>query len=388
MSPLFAPITIAGRTIRNRIVMPPMVCFGWGDDEGLVSEKHVAHYEALARGGTGLVILEAHAVSKAGRLARSQLGLWSDTHVAGLRRLADVCHRHGAVVLVQIHHAGSRTPLDVCEPSLAPSDVYEEKRRARAMSTEEIGAVQQQYVDAALRAQHAGIDGVELHGAHGYLLCQFMSPVANQRTDSYGGSREKRMRFGAEVVRKVRAAVGADFILGYRMGGNEPSLDDGAAIAQELERSGVDLLHVSSGLGGGAAVEAPGGFGHNWFVYMASEVRRHVRVPVIAVNCIRTPQQAEDILSRDLADMTAIGRAMLVDPEWAAKAQDGREILACLNCNPCRWFVDGERCVALRKQQATNSSSLIVRRSRSSSLTDSSRMGGNGWPDLDPGGRR
>jgi 2,4-dienoyl-CoA reductase-like NADH-dependent reductase (Old Yellow Enzyme family) len=329
-----------------------MVCFGWAGDDGFVTDRHVAHYEARAQGGVGLIILEAHAINKAGRLASRQLGLWSDEHIPGLRRIADACHKHGAVVLVQIHHAGRNTPKDVCVPSLAPSDENTEKRQARAMTIDEIRATEQEFVDAALRAEQAGLDGVELHGAHGYLLCQFMSPITNQRSDAYGGDIAKRMRFGAETVARIRAAVKSDFIVGYRMGGNEPTLEEGIAIAQELERRGVDLLHVSSGISAGDPPVAPEGFGHSWIVYHGSQIRKHVRVPVIVVYGVKTPEQALDIAGRELADFVAVGKGLLVDPEWANKAREKREILTCLGCaTGCRWFVDSTKCLRLKKSR-------------------------------------
>jgi len=355
MPSLFSPIRIRNLTLKNRIVMPPMVCFKWAGDDGLVTDRNVAHYEARARGGVGLVIVEAHAVNRLGRLASGQLGLWSDEHVPGLRRIAEACHRHGAAVLVQIHHAGLNTPRDICSPALAPSDIDDGKRLARAMTLEEIRATQQDFVAAARRAEAAGCDGVELHGAHRYLICQFASPITNRRTDGYGGDLARRTRFVREIVEGIRAAVRPDFVIGCRMGANEPALENGIAIAQELERAGVDLLHVSSGISEGDPPSAPEGFGYGWIAWMGTEVKKHVSVPVIAVNGIKTPQQAAGLVERGMADLVAAGRAMLVDPEWAAKAADGRPITPCRSCSPCRWFVDSRRCPAIRamKKAAT-----------------------------------
>ena len=339
--------------------MPPMVCFGYTGDDGMVSDKSVHHYEARARGGVGIIVVEATCVSKDGRLANSQLGIWSDDHIAGLSRIAGVCHQYGAAVLIQIHHAGHKSALAVNAQPSAPSDYHNGNVNARAMTIDELTEIQQDFVDAACRAQKAGFDGVELHGAHGYLISQFMSPSTNLRTDQYGGSSANRMRFGLEIVERIRVACGPDFIVSCRMGGNEPTIDDGIIIAKELERCGANLLHVSAGIGSGTDPAVPDGFAFSWIVYAGSCIKQNVSVPVIVVSGIRTPQQAEAVLAAGLGDFVAVGKGLLVDAEWANKAREQREVITCLSCKKCRWFVDGRHCPRMKQAEKNKSGAVI-----------------------------
>lgn len=349
MADLFTPYELKGISIKNRIVMPPMVCFGWAGREGLVTEKHIRHYEARARGGVGLIILEAACVNPDGRLADSQLCLWSDDHIKGFEEIARACHRYGARVLVQIHHAGLQTAKKVSGDPVAPSEVREKDRHARALTPEEIHSIQEDFTVAAVRAEKAGLDGIELHGAHGYLISQFMSPVINKREDQYGGSLENRTRFALEILAAIKGRVGNRFIIGYRMGGNEPTLENGIAIARILEQAGVDLLHVSTGISAGKEITVPEGFPYNWIVYSGTRIKEQVKIPVIAVNGIRTAEQAGGLIENGLVDFAAIGRGLLADPEWANKAQKGEEALTCLHCKTCFWAASaGQRCPRAR----------------------------------------
>lgn len=344
MDTLFSPITINGVAIKNRIVMPPMVCFGWAAEDGLMTDKHLKHYEARAKGGTALIILEATAVEKDGRLADTQLGVWSDDHIAGLRELGRRCHAHGAVVLVQIHHAGLKTPLSVTPVAVGPSVSEKVERPARALTIGEIEQIKNEFVSAARRVKEAGLDGVELHGAHGYLLGQFASRVVNHRTDEYGGGLESRMRLTTEIISAIKKQAGVGFIVGCRMGCNEPALADGLDIADALVSAGIDLLHVSAGSSGSDWPTPPEGFSYNGLVYGGTEVHRHVAVPVIVVNGIRTPRQAAWLVENGLTDLVAIGHSHLADPNWATAAREGRDPLACQTCKPCHWYKDGQTC--------------------------------------------
>lgn len=344
MPQLFSSLQLKNTEIKNRVVMPPMVCFGWANDDGYTTEQHLQHYEARAKGGTGLIVLEAHCVAKSGRLANSQLGIWSDDHIEGLRKLAQVCHRHGAVVIVQIHHAGLQTAPGIVETAIGPSEKIAVNRKTAAMTLEKIYTLQQAFIDAAIRAEKAGLDGIELHGAHGYLIDQFMSPITNQRTDLYGGELINRARFAKEIICGIRKATQDSFILGYRMGGNEPGLEEGIQIARLLEAAEVDLLHVSAGIGSNNLPTVPENFPYNWIVYCGTEIKKQVNIPVIVVNDIRTPERAAYLIEQGLADFVAIGRGLLVDPAWAQKAQQREQITSCLNCKKCRWFDDGSKC--------------------------------------------
>lgn len=345
MSNLFSSINIKGFEIRNRIVMPPMVCFGWSDNDGFVTEEHVEHYDRRSKGGTGLVIVEATCIKKDGRLASTQLGIWSDEHIEGLKRITEVCHKNGAVILIQIHHAGFKTPQDVLAPALAPSDMEKDGQKiARALTIDEIHSIQEDFLAAAKRAKAAGFDGIELHGAHGYLINQFVSPFANRRDDEYGGSFDNRMRFGLEIIKKIKTELGENFIIDIRMGANEPDAEAGVQIARAYEEAGVDLLHVSAGIGSGQYPAVPEGFEYNWIVYCGTEVKKNVTIPVIVVNDIRTPERAAYLVENNLADFTAIGKGLLVDSSWAKKAVNKEEIVSCLKCLKCAWYRNGKLC--------------------------------------------
>jgi NADPH2 dehydrogenase len=349
MSKLFESYTLKNHNIKNRIVLPPMVCFGWTDDKGFVSDRHVKHYKKIAESGTGLIILEATCINKNGRLSNTQLGIWSDEHVEGLSRISAACRKHGAVVLIQIHHAGFMSPKTVAYPSVAPSEMITEKVNARALTIQEIKDIQQDFIKAAARAEKAGFDGIELHGAHSYLINQFMSPVANKRTDEYGGDLSGRSRFALETIKGIKEVVGKDFIIDYRMGGNEPMLEDGIQVAKILESAGVDILNISSGIRSEEMPEAPEGFPYHWIVYNGTEIKKHVGIPVIVVFDIRTPERAAYLVDNGMTDFVAIGKSQLADHNWTKHAIEKEDIVSCLKCPRCSWYSDGEKCPRYNK---------------------------------------
>ncbi len=344
MNNLFSNITIKGHKIKNRIVVPPMVCFGWSNDSGIATKAHIDHYENLAKGGAGLIILEAHCVQKNGRLSNDQLGIWSEDHIDGLKLIADACHKHGAVVIIQIHHAGLKTPNNVRKVPVSPSYYHKDGQTALELTLEEISEIQENFVLAAKRAEIAGLDGIELHGAHGYLIDQFVSPVINKREDNYGGDLPSRMNFVKEIIEKIKTSVSKDFILGYRMGGNAPTLNQGIEIAKQLQCLGIDLLHVSAGISDGSLPKVPVDFPYNWIVYLGTEIKKYITIPVITVNGIRTKSQAEFIIEKNMADFVALGMAHLVDSNFANKVKGNLQPISCLECKKCKWFTDGTKC--------------------------------------------
>ncbi|NLI61064.1 MAG: NADH:flavin oxidoreductase [Clostridiales bacterium] len=343
---LFLPITIKGKNIRNRAVMPPMVFFERAGDDGFVTDEHVEHYRARAKGGTGLIIVEATCIEKNGRLSDCQLGIWSDEHISGLSRIVQACHEYGSVVMLQLHHSGLRTPSSVTEIPVGPSK--NNQKPSRALTIDEIEAIKEDFTKAALRAQEAGFDGIELHGAHGQLLNQFVSPVTNQRTDEYGGDLKGRMKLSLDIIYNIKKELeGKRFIIGYRMGGNEPTLKDGIKIAKLLEEAEVDLLHVSGGISSPdiALPQPPQTFPFHWIVYCGTEIKKNVSIPVIVVEGIRTAKQASLIMDNRLADFVSVGRGHLVDPFWTKKAMNQLEAIPCLECKPdCHWFENGDLC--------------------------------------------
>ena len=350
MADILDSLVIKKIELRNRVVYPPVVVF-FADGSGTVTDKHVRHYRRIAEGGTGLIIIEATCVQRDARLAPEQLGLWEDAQVAGMAAIADACHAAGAKVLVQIHHGGLKTHEKVSTEPICPSVVLGTgaeagKRLARAMTVEEIVQVRQDFVDAAARAKQAGLDGVELHAAHGYLLNQFASPGINRREDDYGGDLGGRLRLATEVIRGIRDEVADErFLIDVRMGCNDPDLGGGIAIAKHYEGAGADLLHVSAGMGSDAdRPDPPAGYPYNWIVFGGERIAEEVKIPVIAVNGIRSHGEARDLLTRSVA-LVALARGHLVDPSWAGKIAYGADIVTCLDCEPrCHWFRDAPGC--------------------------------------------
>jgi NADPH2 dehydrogenase len=365
MSNLFSEIVVNGKRIKNRVVMPPMVCFEFPTRNGQLTEAHIKHYSDRAKGGVGLIIIEATCVNSRGRLSEGQLGLWADDQIIGFKKIAEACHKHDSVVLVQIHHAGLAVFPTVTKDIFAPSDFRGQTRftspetnlKAREMTQDEIRVVQNEFVGAAIRAKKAGLDGVEFHGAHGYLINQFLSPLINHRVDAYGGNLIKRTRFMKEIITGTRKSCGKDFIIGCRMGSNEPDLTSGIAIAQEFEKAGLDLLHVSSGMStllkadSGEGFPVPPGFEYNWIVYGGTQIKNNVKIPVIVCNGITSPPRAAALIEKGLADFTAIGKGLLVDPDWVNKAQQKKDPIPCISCQICAYFRPEMVCPQIKKRK-------------------------------------
>lgn len=342
---LFAPASLGRMNAKNRLVMPPMV-LNYADARGRVTDRYLAHIERVARGGIGTMVLEASYVSEDGKGFACQLGIHSDDCLAGLRQLADAAHAHGALIGPQLYHAGRQssakiTGTQLLAPSPLPCPLMQEV--PREMSEQDIERVVAQFAAAAKRARAAGFDFVEIHGAHGYLLMQFLSAFSNQRKDEYGGSLENRLRFPLAVVRAVRDAVGPEFTVLYRISGEEGipgglTLEETMVAAKALEDAGVDALHVSVGSYGSYVqgrmippMSMPDGVNAG----LAAGIRKQVSIPVIAVGKCREPDLAETLLKEDKADFVAIGRSLLADPDWPSKASEGRaeDINHCIACN-------------------------------------------------------
>jgi len=333
---------IKNTRIRNRICVPPMVCFNWSDDSGYVTDKNVEHYRAIARGGAGLIIQEATCVTKEGRLHNTQLGIWEDEQIPGLRRITETVHKEGAPIFVQIHHAGI---VGINNEAFCP-DSYVLKRgknekAGRKMSLEDIKNIQQAFIQAARRAYEAGYDGVELHGCHSYLISQFLNSRVNKRDDIYGAEPE---RFVLEIMEGIRKLVPEDFVIGIRLGAFEPTLEDGIRHAKVLEDNGIDFLDISYGFSGEDEPFKPEGFPLKDVIYAAGEFKKKCKVPVFAVNGLRVPEDAKEALRLTDVDMVDIGRSILVDYEWSRKALEGKETGRCLDCSVCQWRIDSQKC--------------------------------------------
>lgn len=345
MAALFTEITLKGKKVRNRTVLPPMVCFGWAKADGHVTERHIKHYTARAEGGAGIIIVEATCVSPLGRLSMDQLGLWERGQLPGLGKIAAACTKNGALPLMQINHAGLKTAEGSADIALGPSADAKRPEKSRALEIDEISGIAEAFVRTAVLAREAGFAGVELHGAHGYLLSQFASPYTNLRSDKYGGALENRLRLHCEINNGIRQACGGDFIIGIRIGCNEPDIEGGVAVAMHLEKNGFDLIHVSASGHSRNKPEIPEGFEYNWIVRGGCIIRKAISLPVIAVNDIRTPERASYLIEEGLVDFVAIGHDWLTDPMWAIKAENNEKINVCLRCKKeCSWFSKPEGC--------------------------------------------
>jgi NADPH2 dehydrogenase len=355
---LLSPLCVGEFTLPNRIVMPPLVIWKAGLD-GMVTQQHVDHYARSA--GPGLCIVEATAVSPEGRLAATQIGAWNDEQVAGLGRLAATIHGWGGIAGIQIHHAGIRGTKERNGglPTLVPTLDGDAPEGAVELTSESIRRVIDAFAAATKRCIDAGFDVIELHGAHGYLGSQFLSPASNRRTDEWGGPIENRARFLVECARAARVAInsaGRPAVLAVRIGiadGGDPPLtiDDGCAAADMLVDAGVELLDISNG---GSQPARHDDWTRVTTLELARIARGRVNRPVIGVGGVKSADDAEELLHAGVADLVAVGRAMLADQRWAAKIIDGTpdQIDRCIDCKPrCFHFTEPEKCPPRRAQQ-------------------------------------
>jgi 2,4-dienoyl-CoA reductase-like NADH-dependent reductase (Old Yellow Enzyme family) len=347
----FDSITIDGVDIRNRFVRSAT----WDStatDDGEVTDASVKMIENVARGGVGLIVTGYAYVSDHGKAAVRQLGISHGRHTAGMRRLVKVAHDHGARIAAQIAHAGINLLLlgHADRVALAPSKTEGHRSPHRAMTSAEVEEIVRDFGAAAERAAEAGFDAVQLHGAHGYLMSQFLSPLTNRRTDEWGGSPEGRRRFHVEVLRSVRRAVGESFPVWMKMGlrdytDNGLQLSEGLAALRVLCAEGLSAVEISVGLGiRSARVQRPEDEECPYFREDSAAAKRAVDIPVMLVGGIRSLAMAEDILRRGHADMISVSRPLIREPGLIARWQRGDTAPAkCISCNKCFGFgVRGE----------------------------------------------
>ena len=351
--PLFRTIKFASVTARNRVVMAPMVTnFADPDDE--VTDRQVAYYAERARGGVGTIIVEASPVRRDVRISSRQVGSYDDRHIPGLARLARAIKSNGAIAILQLNHGGPKAmPGPGGQAESASPVAIRVGSVPRPLTAEELRRVKRDFVSAAARAKEAGFDGVELHGAHLYLLSAFLSPFTNKRTDEYGGSVSNRTRLIRETIGEIKTELGADWPVWVRIHaceGLEPglSLEEGQEAAKILAGAGADAIHVSAytlpinkkitGLviirvGAIPVKDTPPGP----FLGYAAAIKKAVNVPVIAVGKLDDPSLASSAIADGKCDMTALARQLICDPYWSAKVESGRaeEIVHCTYCNSC-----------------------------------------------------
>lgn len=339
---LFAPGKIGNIEVKNRYVMTAMGTRS-ADENGDPSPKTLAYYSARAKGGVGLIVTGAVQVERSLRNAGGSCLANRDERIPGLKALADAVHAQGAKIVMQLVHPGARNPMP--GPIPTPSGIAAfPNQTAREMTQQEIRDMIEDFTSAALRVKQAGFDGVEFHGAHNYLIHNFLSPHFNHRTDAYGGSFENRFRFLKEIYEGAREKVGPDFPILVRISADEylpdgHHLDEGIKVAMELEKLGVAAVDVSVGgaSNGRSHTIEPMSYPEGWRKHLALAVKKMVRVPVIATTVIRHPAYAETLLAEGYMDFVGCGRNNLADPEWMKKAMEGREvdIRHCISCCRC-----------------------------------------------------
>ncbi|MEE8471709.1 MAG: FAD-dependent oxidoreductase [Dehalococcoidia bacterium] len=343
---LFEPVRMGTLELKNRLVMPPMFSH-LAEPGGTVSPAMIDYYARRARGGMGLIEVELTAIDPHQFTSPLQLRISDDSYIPSLAGLAQGIKENGARAAIQLHHPGRQalsrvTGRQPVGPSPIASSVNPET--PRELTVEEIRGLVDLFAQAARRAGEAGFDAIELHGAHGYLLCQFLSPRSNHRRDEYGGDIRGRARFPLEIVAAIRREVGRDFPIIFRFSADEHTeggltLEETRPLARMLEAAGVDALHVSAGTDGTLAwAIQPILLRRGYLVPLAAAIKEEVGVPVITVGRINDPKLAESILEQGKADLVAVGRPLLADPDFASKAREGRpgEVKRCIACNSCR----------------------------------------------------
>ncbi len=325
MPSLFTPMELRDRRVRNRIVMPPMATEK-ATEEGEVTEEHLEHYGERAGSEVGTIIVEHTFVRPDGRASERQLAIHDDSMIEGLSRLAEVIREGGALAILQITHAGGTGIGDGMQLRGAGSVPVPQRNypAPKPFTAEELPRLAQDFAKAARRALRAGFDGVELHGAHAYLLNQFLSPLSNDRGDSYGGDLAGRAKFPLEVVQTVLEEVGDEMLVFYRLGAQDAidgglTLEEGATFGEWLTRAGVHLIDVSGSMGG----SRPEGMKHEgYFMDAGSAVRDAASpTPVMVAGGVVNACTADEFVKREVVDFVGIGRALLMDPYWAIKAK-------------------------------------------------------------------
>lgn len=323
MAKLLEPVQIAGLSLKNRVVMPPMCMYEVKNKDGKVTDFHLSHYGARAIGQVGLIIVEATAVQPDGRLSDYDLGIWNDEQIEGLKKLVDLVHSLGSRIGIQLGHGGRKAKDALVKMAPSPISYNEEYGLPEGMTHIDIKTTQNAFIKAAQRARKAGFDMIELHGAHGYLLHEFLEPLTNQREDEYGGSLENRYRLIGEMLPQVKEAFQGPVwvrlsMTAYDKTGVQNTIEEYQTIGKWLERDGADCIDVSTG----GLLDIP----PNIPIYAGYQVpytmkmKEAVTIPVTAVGLIHEPVLAEFILRNDQADLIEVGRALIKNVNWLADA--------------------------------------------------------------------
>ena len=340
-SNLFSAFSLNDKIFRNRIILSPMCQYK--ANNGFIDEWHLQHYSRFAFSGLGGAFIEATAVSPEGRIGYGCTGIWNDDHIKGLKKITKIFREHNCRSGIQLAHAGRKAsflrPWDGAKPietndgnekkwqTIGPSAiaVNADTPTPLEMSLDDINRVKEDFKNAAIRSIKAGFDMIEIHGAHGYLLHSFFSPLSNKRTDNYGGSLENRMRFGLEVVKSIKSILPDDIPLFFRISSvdgaeNGTKFEENISYARELKKAGVDIIDCSSGGIGGSPVLTKSKIIPGFQVPYSERIKKEANINTMAVGAIIEPDQAEDIVTNGRADLIAIGRELLADTQWVYKA--------------------------------------------------------------------
>ncbi|UPM56333.1 NADH:flavin oxidoreductase/NADH oxidase [Gottfriedia acidiceleris] len=331
MSNLFKPFKYKGLELKNRVVMPPMCQYSVHLKDGIPTDWHFVHYTSRAIGGTGLIIIEMTNVEDRGRISDYCLGIWSDDHIPAFKRIIDECHKYGAKVAIQIAHAGRKAEDAPIPVSSSPNAFNEKSKTPHELTNIEVKEMVEKFKKGVERAVLAGVDTIELHGAHGYLIHQFASAYTNQRTDEYG---QDKFLFGKEVIKAAKSVMPAEMPLIMRISALEYveggyGLDYSVEMAKAFRDAGVDIFHISSGGEGPIGSGGRPGSHPGYQVKLAEQIKKEVEIPVIAVGKLDDANLAESVLGNQEADLIAVGRGMLSNPYWANEASillDGKPL--------------------------------------------------------------
>ena len=341
VSNLFSSFSLNNKIFRNRIILSPMCQYK--ANNGFIDEWHLQHYSRFAFSGLGGAFIEATAVSPEGRIGYGCTGIWNDDYIKGLKKITKIFREHNCRSGIQLAHAGRKAsflrPWDGAKPietndgdeskwqTIGPSAiaVNADTPTPLEMSLDDINRVKEDFKNAAIRSIKAGFDMIEIHGAHGYLLHSFFSPLSNKRTDNYGGSLENRMRFGLEVVKSIKSILPNDIPLFFRISSvdgaeNGTKFEENISYARELKKAGVDIIDCSSGGIGGSPVLTKSKIIPGFQVPYSERIKKEANINTMAVGAIIEPDQAEDIITNGRADLIAIGRELLADTQWVYKA--------------------------------------------------------------------
>ena len=342
---LFSNIAIRGLELKNRIIMAPM---GTGFfEKGLVTSQAKEFYLARAKGGAGLIIVGAVYITWPETADLSSIGLFAhmkdDSAIAGWQELIRELHQYGTKVGIQIFHPGRQITLSSWgEQPVGPSPLASTVTNTipRELTLDEIEGLVQLFSDSAKRAEESGFDLIEIHGAHGYLISSFVSPYSNKRQDNYGGTLENRARLALQIIKRIKEKVSPDIPVGIRFNGQDNidggfTLIEAKLLASFLEKSGIDFLDISAGIYGSYPSLVPMGEPQGCFIPLAEEIKKVVQLPIIGVGCIKEPEFANHLIQEGRVDLVALGRTLIVDPDWPKKAASGKsdDIRMCISCN-------------------------------------------------------